>query len=409
MSRKASLTVLVVSLLVAATLLAGAVRHANRQEDAQGPLKQLGIMVEVYQHINDDYVSTPNLAKVSDGALHGLVDSLDADSSYLDASEYQAFLAAQKNPPSAGVQAVVSKRVGYADVVSVEPGGNAAAAGLVAGDFIEAIDNQGTRDMSLEEIRRRLHGAAGQSVALSVVHLHHTDPDRVVVAFAAPHAAPLGSALQNGVGVVTVPDLTTGRAGQIAAAVKKLQGQGARGVLLDLRDCGAGTYAEAEKVANLFLAQGTLTYLEGQDYPKVLTAASANAAVAPSLPLDVLINFGTYGPAEVAAAALQQNGRAKLIGDHSFGEGSVQKLIPVGDGSALWLTVARYYSPKGKLIEDGLTPDVQQVRYAGALPDLDVPPEGVTAQQPDLQLQKGLSLLANSAPAAAGVAAGGGR
>ncbi|MGN6592669.1 MAG: S41 family peptidase [Terriglobales bacterium] len=409
MSRKASLTVLVVSLLVAATLLAGAVRHANRQEDAGGPLKQLGIMVEVYQHINDDYVSTPDLAKVSGGALHGLVDSLDADSSYLDPSEYQAFLAAQKNPPSAGVQAVVSKRVGYADVVSVEPGGNAAAAGLVAGDFIEAIDNQGTRDMSLEEIRRRLHGAAGQSVTLSVVQLHHTDPDRVVVTFAVPHPAPLGSALQNGVGVITVPDLTAGRAGQIAAAVKKLQGQGARGVLLDLRDCGAGTYAEAEKVANLFLAQGTITYLEGQDYPKVLTTASAHAAVAPSLPLDVLINFGTYGPAELAAAALQQNGRAKLVGDHSFGEGSVQKLIPVGDGSALWLTVARYYSPKGKLIEDGLTPDVQQVRYAGALPDLDVPPEGVSAQQPDLQLQKGLSLLANPAPAAASVAAGGGR
>jgi len=402
MSRKASLSVLVVSLLVAATLLAGAVRHANRQDDATGPLKQLGIMVEVYQHINDEYVSTPNLAKVSDGALHGLVDSLDADSSYLDATEYQAFLAAQKNPPTAGVEAVVSKRVGYADVVTAEPGGNAAAAGLVAGDFIEAIDNQGTRDMSLEEIRRRLHGPAGQSVTLSVVHLHHTDPERVVVAFAAPHPAALGSALQNGVGVITVPDLNPGRADQIAAAVKKLQGQGAHGVLLDLRDCGEGTYAEAEKVANLFLAQGTITYLQGQEYPKALTSAAPGVAIAPTVPLDVLINFGTYGPAEVTAAALQQNGRAQLVGDHSFGEGAVQKLIPVGDGSALWLTVARYYSPKGKLIEDGLTPDVAQVRYAGALPDLDVPPEGVTGPQPDLQLQKGLSLLAaKTAPAAA--------
>jgi len=393
MSRKASLIVLAFSLLVAVSLTAGVVwRHTSGDPD--GPVKQMGIMVEVYQHINDDYVTTPNLAKVSSGALHGLLESLDADSSYLDPAEYRAYQAQQAHPPTAGVEAVFSKRVGYADVVSVQPGGNAAQAGLVRGDFVEAIGDTGTRDMSMEKIDRLLRGAPGTMVTLSVVHLHRSDPVKVAITRVAPSVPPLHSAKQGRVGVIQVPDFQAGRAAQVAAAVKSLRAQGARHFVLDLRNCGAGSYTQAEQTANLFLSQGTITYLEGQKFPRVTTTADAAKAVDPSDKLEVLVNFGTYGPAEVAAAALQQNGRAQLIGDPTFGEGSRQKLIPVGDGSALWLSVARFYSPKGKLIQDGLTPDVAQVKYEGALPDLDYPPEGVTGNVPDLQMQKALQLAA---------------
>lgn len=394
MSRKASLVVLAFSLLLAVSLTAGVVwRHASADPD--GPAKQMGIMVEVYEHINDDYVTTPNLAKVSSGALHGLLESLDADSSYLDAAEYRAYQADQQNPPAAGVAAVVSKRVGYADVVDVQPGGNAAQAGLVRGDFVEAIDDAGTRDLSLEEINRRLRGAAGSTVTLSVVHMHRSDPVKVTITRAAPTLPALHSALEGSVGVIAVPDFQAGRAAQVAAAVKSLKSQGAHQFILDLRNCAAGGYAQAEQTANVFLDAGTITYLEGQKFPRITTTADPAKAVDTSDKLEVLVNFGTYGPAEVAAAALQQNGRAQLIGDHTFGEGAVQKLIPVGDGTALWLSVARYYSPKKKLIQDGLTPDIAQVQYAGALPDLDYAPEGVTGTLPDLQMQKALQLAAS--------------
>ncbi|HUX67948.1 MAG TPA: S41 family peptidase [Terriglobales bacterium] len=393
MSRKASLMVLAFSLVVAVSLTASMVWH-HSPGDADGPVKQMGIMVEVYQHISDDYVTTPNLGKVSNGALHGLLESLDADSSYLGPQEYQAYLAQQAHPPAGGVEAVLSKRVGYADVVDVQAGGNAAQAGLVRGDFVEAIGNTDTRDMSMEAIDRRLRGAPGSTITLSVVHLHRSNPVKVTITRVAASMPALQSRKQGSVGIIRVPDFEAGRAGQVAAAVKALRGQGARQFVLDLRNCGAGSYAEAEQTANVFLNQGTITYLKGQKYPQVTTTAEAAKAVDPSDKLEVLVNFGTFGPAEVAAAALQQNGRAQVIGDPSFGEGSLQKLIPVGDGSALWLTVARYYSPKGKLIQDGITPDVAQVKYEGALPDLDYAPEGVTGQQPDLQMQKALQLAA---------------
>lgn len=394
MSRKAGLVVLGFSLLLAVSLMAGMVWRQNTA-DPDGPAKQMGVMVEVYEHINEDYVTTPNLGKVSEGALHGLVESLDADSSFLDPSEYQAYLAAQANPPAGGVEAVISKRLGYADVVDVQAGGDAAQAGLRRGDFVEAIENQGTRDLSLEQIDQMLRGPIGSTVSLSVVHLHHSDPVKVVITRVAPRMAPLGATVANGVGVITVRDFEPGRTAQVAATLRSLRGQGATRFILDLRDCAAGTYAEAEQTANLFLAQGTITYLEGQRYPRVTTSAEPGKAVDSGDPLKVLVNYGTYGPAEVAAAALQANGRAQLIGDTTFGEGSFQKLIPLGDGSAVWLSVARYYSPKGKLIQDGLTPDVKQVRYAGSLPDLDFPPDGVSGPQPDLQLQKAEQLLAS--------------
>jgi carboxyl-terminal processing protease len=358
---------------------------------SQNPEQQLGVMVQVYQRIANDYVTPPNLGKVSEGGLSGLLSSLDANSSYLDAAEYRAYLADQKTPPAGVVEAVLSKRVGYADVVDVRPGGNAAKAGLVRGDFVEAIEDQGTRDLSLEQIRRMMEGAPGTTITLSVVHLHRSDPVKVTITRVTPTPVALQTSLTEGVGVIRVPNFDSGRAAQIAAAVRRLREQGAHSFILDLRNCAAGSYAEAEQAANLFLDHGTITYLEGQQYPRVTTTAEAARAVDAKDPLEVLVNFGTFGPAEVAAAALQQNQRAKLIGDETFGEGSQQKLIPVGDGSALWLTVARYYTPKGKLVQDGLTPDVQQVQYAGALPTMDFPPEGVTAAQPDLQMEKAMT------------------
>jgi len=398
MSRKSNLVVLAFSLFLAASLMAGVVWHRSGQ-DQDGPNKQMGIMVEVYEHINDDYVTTPNLAKVSDGGLHGLLESLDPDSSYLNPTEYQEFLANQKNPPRAGIEAILSKRVGYADVVDVRQGGDAEKAGLVRGDFVEAIGDEGTRDLSLEEINRRLDGAPGTSVTLSVVHLHHSDPVKIVIPRVVTTPAALQTSVNNGVGIIAVPNFDAGRSGQIAAAVKTLRSQGAHKFLLDLRNCAGGSYEEGALAANLFVSQGTLTYIEGQKYPRVTTSADAAKTVDGTDPLEVLVNFGTSGPAEVAAAALQQNGRAQVIGDHSFGEGSLQKLLPVGDGSALWLTVARYYSPKGKLIQDGITPDVQQVQFAGALPDMDYPAEGAAANPTDLQMQKALSLFSGAAPA----------
>jgi len=148
MFRKASVVVLFLSLIVAGYLLAGVVLNRQQTEGDQ-PYRQMGVFTEVLQHINDDYVTDPNLNSVSDGALHGLVESLDADSSYLNPAEYKAFLVAEQRQNPATLGMVVSKRFGYANVVDVRPGGPAEQSGISRGDFIESVAGQSTRDLSL--------------------------------------------------------------------------------------------------------------------------------------------------------------------------------------------------------------------------------------------------------------------
>lgn len=392
MSRKLTTWVLAVSCLVAAYVVVGAA--LNRQQDPSVPFRQMNVYQEVLEHIRRDYVTQPNLSRATDGALHGLLASLDADSSYLNPPEYKAFLADREHPHTGSVGLVVTKRMGYAAVVDVVPGSPAAKAGLRRGDFLEAVGGHGTTDLSLVAIRSLLTGQPDSSVNVTAVVLHRIQPEHLTLARLALSPAPLVTRLYAGnIGYVGVPDLRAGRARQVREALRKLQRQGAERYILDLRNCGSGSYKEAEEVANLFLRQGEIASLMGQTVPRQVISAKAPAFVT-AAPLAVLANAGTFGPAEITAAALLDNHRAPLIGDRTSGEGSVQQLIPLGDGSAVYLSVARYYTPNGKPIQGhGVKPSIEQVRYAGAMPQADIPFEGATQTGPDLQLQKALAVL----------------
>lgn len=399
MYRKASVVVLFLSLLVAGYLLAGVVLN-RRQTEGDQPYRQMGVLTEVLQHISDDYVTTPNMKSVNDGALHGLLESLDADSSYLNPAEYKAFLAAESRQSPATLGMVVSKRFGYANVVDVRPGGPAEKAGISRGDFIESIAGQGTRDLSLPGIHHLLSGDPGTQVELSVVRAHRAEPDKLTLAREVLEPLPLTTRLYGKIGYIAVPDFSTGRAGDLANALHTLARQGAAKWIIDVRDDGVGDFTDAEASANLFLDHGMITWLQGQKYPRKNFEAQPGKAVTTD-PVVVLINAGTSGPAEVFSAAIKDGGRGQLVGDKTYGDAALQKLIPVGDGSALYLSVARYYTPAGKAVQEGITPNVQQVRYAGALPDEDFPPEGVPPSQDDLQLDKALQLMGGQAPAQA--------
>lgn len=399
MYRKASVVVLFLSLIVAGYLLAGVVMNRQQTEGDQ-PYRQMGVFTEVLQHISDDYVTTPNMKSVSDGALHGLVESLDADSSYLNPAEYKAFLAAESRQNPATLGMVVSKRFGYANVVDVRPGGPADKAGISRGDFIEAIAGQGTRDLSLPAIHNLLSGDPGTQVEMSVVRAHRAEPDKLTLTREVLTSPPLTTKLYGNIGYIAVPDFSTGRSGQLANALRTLARHGANKWIIDVRDNGAGEFTEAEAGANLFLDHGMITWLQGQKYPRKNIEAQPGKAVTTD-PVVVLINAGTSGPAEVFSAAVKDDGRGQLVGDKTYGDAAQQKLLPVGDGSALYLSVARYYTPGGKAVQDGIAPNVQQVRYAGALPDEDFPPEGVPPSQDDLQLDKALQLMGGQAPAQA--------
>jgi carboxyl-terminal processing protease len=357
---------------------------------------------EVLSKVRSDYVEDPNLPTVTDGALHGLLESLDSNSSYLNPEQYKDYKA-RKTSAKGDIGAAVSKRFGYASIVSVIPGGPADKAGLQDTDIIEAIEAKSTREMSLAEIRSLLAGDPGSNLNLSVVRARRAEPQKVVIARAVINVpAAQEKMLQDGIAEVHVDALTKGKSQEIASKIKALQKSGAKKLILDLRDCAEGDEEEGIATANLFLNHGTITYLQGQKYPREAFNADPSKAIT-SLPLVVLVNKGTAGAAEIVAAAVLENARGDVVGDKTFGDGSVQKLIDLPDGGALILSVAKYYSPQGKAIQDAaVSPNIAVADTAeeGPVPDEDenTTPSDIEKKTPpehDEQLQKAIEVLKN--------------
>ena len=357
MSMKIKAAILVSSFAVLLFVVAGSFGgvHASSND---GSYRQMQVYSEVLSRVQSEYVEDPNIPKVTDGALHGLVESLDANSSYLTAAAYKAYKA-HKAEAKGEIGATVSKRFGYADVVSVLPGSPAEKAGIEATDIFESIEGQSTRDMSLPEIRSALAGTPGSTVNVSVVRARRAEPQKMVISRDIVSIPPVSDKmLEDSVGYVKVSALTRGKAQEIAAKIKSLEKSGAKKLVLDLRNTSEGEESEGVATANLFLNHGTITYLQGQKFPREAFNADAAKAIT-SLPVAVLVNKGTAGAAEVVAAALLENARGDVVGDKTFGDGSVQKTIDLPDGGALILSVAKYYSPSGKAIQEtAVTPNV---------------------------------------------------
>jgi len=375
--------------------------HASSND---GSYRQLQVYSEVLSRVRSEYVEEPNLPKVTDGALHGLLESLDSNSSYLSADAYKAFKE-RKADGNAGIGAVVSKRFGYAAVVAVLPGSPAEKAGIEATDIFESIDGQSTRDMSLPEIRSLIAGAPGTSLNVEVVRARRAEPQKIsITRDTVTMPAVADKMMEDGIGYVKVEALSKGKAQEIAAKVKSLEKSGAKKILLDLRNCAEGEESEGIATANLFLNHGTITYLQGQKYPRQAFEADAAKAVT-NLPIAVLVNRSTAGAAEIVAAAILENARGDVVGDKTFGDGSVQKTLDLPDGGALILSVAKYYSPGGKAIQDAaITPNVL---VADAFDDLVSPDDEDNSAAPqqeekpkntvDDQLNKAIEVLKSRA------------
>src|ERR1700689_1608218 len=360
MSMKIKAAILVSSFAVLLFVVAGGSLglggvHASSND---GSYRQMQVYSEVLSRVQSEYVEDPNIPKVTDGALHGLVESLDANSSYLTAAAYKAYKA-HKAEGKGEIGATISKRFGYADVVSVLPGSPAEKAGIEDTDIFESIEGQSTRDMSLPEIRTALSGTPGSTVNVSVVRARRAEPQKMSIARDVISVPPVSDKmLEDGIGYVKVDALTKGKAQEIAAKIKALEKSGAKKLVLDLRNTSDGEESEGVATANLFLNHGTITYLQGQKFPREAFNADPAKAVT-ALPVAVLVNKGTAGAAEIVAAAILENARGDVVGDKTFGDGSVQKTIDLPDGGALILSVAKYYSPSGKAIQDNsVTPNV---------------------------------------------------
>jgi carboxyl-terminal processing protease len=397
---KAKAAILVTSFAVLLFMVVGGLGGV-RASSNDGAYRQLQVYSEVLSRVNSEYVEDPNIPKVTDGALHGLLEALDSNSSYLSPKEYQDYKS-KKSDAKADIGAAISKRFGYAAVISVVPGGPADKAGIQGSDIFEAIEGHSTREMSLAGIRALLSGQPGSNVNVSVVRARRAEPQKLTITrdvVAIPTVS--DKLIEDGVGYIKADTFSKGKSQEIAARIKALQKQGAKKFILDVRNNGEGEESEGIATANLFLNHGTITYLQGQKYPREAFTADPSKAIT-NLPVVVLVNRGTAGPAEVVAAAILENARGDVVGDKTFGDGSVQKLIDLPDGSALILSVAKYYSPSGKAIQDtAITPNVliADTDEDAPLPDEDgdsVAPADenkVKAPQTDEQLRKAIEVL----------------
>jgi len=400
MSTKVKAAILIPSAAVLLFMLVGGM-DGVRASNNEGAYRQLQVYSEVLSRVRSEYVEEPDIPKVTNGALHGLLESLDADSSYLTPQEYKEYKA-RESGAKGEIGAAVSKRFGYAAIISVIPGGPADKAGLQDSDIIEAIGSESTREISLAEVNSLLTGQPGSNVTVSVVRARRAEPEKVVITRDVVTIPPVTeSMMSDGIGSIRVDALTKGKSQEIAGKIKSLQKDGAKKLILDLRNCAQGEASEGVATANLFLNHGTITYLQGQKYPREAFNADPAKAIT-SLPLAVLVNKGTAGAAEIVAAAILENARGDVVGDKTFGEGSVQQVIELPDGGALILSVKKYYTPGGKAIQDAaVTPNVLVAAGDddGPLPDEDenaLPPDQTKKPQPpqqDDQMQKAIEVL----------------
>ena len=380
MSHRSRLVIALVSTCLVGYIAVGSLLGKALGDTSYG---QLAIFNEVVSLVLAQYVEPVNLDRAMAGARLGMADALDGDSSYLDAEQYKLVQQAPAEA-DADVGLVLTRRFAFLMVVAPRPGSPAAKAGLRPGDLVKAIDERHTRPMPALVAERLMRGAPGSSVKLSVLRAGAEPFDVTIVRERLTPAVAEGRMLDAATGYVRIGEFTATTARDVRGQVESLQRSGATHLLLDLRDAAWGAPADGVAVAELFLQGGPVAKLVGRRTDeKLLQADAARSAWAG--PLAVLVTNGTAGPGEVVAAALLDAGRAKLVGEHTFGRAAVSRTVPLPEGG-LVLTVAKYMSPKGTSIHgQGLAPSVPVAEEDDDTAD-------VTAR-PDRILEKALEVV----------------
>jgi len=384
MNRAARIGIVVVSVVI--FCYAGLGHVLGRATDDKA-YKSLTVYGEVLQKIQQDYVDDPNMHTVTAGSLHGLLESLDPQSSYLTPREYDEYKKKLRNSGTGETGLTLSKRYGYVIVLSVLPDSPGTKAGVRSGDIFESIGGFTTRDMSVGQALNLLSGQPGTGIKVAVIRRGKATPDEVDLVLeklAAPKI--IVQKADPDILVLRLPSLDVGRADEIRNRLLDAEKQGVRKVIVDVRECGRGPVSEAISLARLFVPSGSITTLRGQTVSSQVFSAEPKQVVWKNS-VSVLIDATTSGAAEVFASAIVANHRGDVVGERTFGLASEQKLITMDDGAALILTVANYYNPGGKsILEEGITP----TEIVRAVPEDSDSGDDDAAPAPEPQKEPGL-------------------
>lgn len=388
--RKVAFLSLSVALMI--TLLAGAVSGQTTQKS--NVYRYLSIFSEVFDLVRSNYVEQVSSDQLMDGAFAGVTDAVDEFSYYVPPSQmngYKSFVDVDDN----GVGVVVTKRFGYAYVITPVPGSPADKAGIERGDFIEKVNGTATQKLAIWQVRNAMRG--DKPVKLQVLRSGETKREEVTIPHATYHPLALETNTLSGVAYVKIPYFEKGTAAQFRAALEDVRKRSLRKLIIDLRGNAGGSVDEAIAAADELLTSGLITALEGRKIDAKRWQADRSTSYDGDV--QVLTDITTAAGAEVFAGAIRGNGRGKVVGGTTYGKAIQQKFITLPSGGGVHMTVAHYTLPDLKPIkETGVKPDVNVDLSAQYLRD----PDSKGKQQPerDLILEKALELFGADAAAA---------
>jgi carboxyl-terminal processing protease len=374
--RKLNLTILVILLVGLSAIFAWERLSIQRvSAEDQTVYENLQIFSDVLDIVKENYVQEVDNEELVEGAISGMLKTLDPHSSYLDPDAYKE-LQVETKGSFGGIGIEITIRDGFLTVVSPLEGTPAYELGIQAGDQILRVDGEPTKEMTLMEAVKKMRGPKGTNVVLTIMREEFTKPRDFVITRATIAIRSVRSkTLEPGYGYIRLSQFQSSTARDLRKEIAKLEQEhkSLKGLILDLRNNPGGLLDQAVKVSDEFLNEGLIVYTGGRLKSQDMRFEAHMNTRPHSYPIVVLVNEGSASAAEIVAGALQDHKRAVVVGVKTFGKGSVQTVMPLRNGAALRLTTAIYYTPSGRSIQaKGIEPDIVVERVIPARVEGDI-------------------------------------
>jgi carboxyl-terminal processing protease len=368
MMRKTSLVLLSAAAGAAATLLVTQPRvtliGSSARAAASDTYRQLNLFGDVFERVRTDYVEKPNDSKLVESAISGMLQGLDPHSSYMDAKSFRD-MTVQTRGEFGGLGIEVTMEDGLVKVVSPIDETPASRAGILANDLIVSLDDENVQGLTLNQAVEKMRGPVNTKIRLKVIRKGQDKPLEITLTRENIRVRPVRARIeQDDIAYIRITSFNEQTTEGLKREITNLQnqlGDKLKGFIIDMRNNPGGLLEEAVTISDAFLERGEIVSTRGRNTEETQRRSAKGGDLTKGKPIMVLINGGSASASEIVAGALQDHKRATLIGTRSFGKGSVQTIIPLGQGNgALRLTTARYYTPSGKSIQaKGIIPDIE--------------------------------------------------
>ena len=335
--------------------------NAEAAVGSELPLKELRLFTLIFDHIRRSYVEPISDQQLLENAIKGMLGEMDPHSAYLDASSFEQLQESTKGEFT-GIGVEMGSEDGFIKVISPIDGSPAEKAGMQAGDIIIKVDQESIQGLSVSEAAKKIRGPVGSTVVFTVIRTNVEKPLEISItrdiikSISTRHRV-----IEDSIGYVRIAQFQSETGNDFVKSIQKLRNDtpDLNGFIIDLRNNPGGILQSSVQVVDALIDSGTVVYTQGRLDSSNISFSATDGDETSGLPVVVLINGGSASASEIVAGALQDHRRAVIMGTRSFGKGSVQTILPVGDKKGIKLTTARYFTPNGRSIQaQGITPDI---------------------------------------------------